>query len=249
MVKSVSLSTNGLIIRVNNVKEYDRFISVLTETNGVVRAYVHGARSVKNKNMAATTLLTYSHLTFEKKKDTYVVKEASAEKVFFGLQNDIVKLTLAQHFCELAGVLAPEESDASEYLRLVLNSISYLAEDKRPVKILKAITELRMLSLSGYAPDLVACRDCAKFEDEVMYFDTLNGELYCSDCKPSDSSLVPLSRSVLSAMRHIAFSDFSALYSFTLSDSSADALANAVERFLLSQVEHRFSVLQFYKNL
>ena len=102
----MSLSTNGLIIRVNNVKEYDRFISVLTETNGVIRAYVHGARSVKNKNAAATALLTYSNLTLERKKDTYVLKEAAAEKVFFGLQNDIFKLTLAQHFCELSDVLA-----------------------------------------------------------------------------------------------------------------------------------------------
>ena len=166
----MSLSTNGLIIRVNNVKEYDRFISVLTETNGVIRAYVHGARSVKNKNAAATALLTYSNLTLERKKDTYVLKEAAAEKVFFGLQNDIFKLTLAQHFCELSDVLAPENTDSKEYLRLILNSISYLENDKRPQKLIKAITELRMLSISGYAPNLVACSGCAKYEDDVMYF-------------------------------------------------------------------------------
>ena len=245
----MSLSTNGLIIRVNNVKEYDRFISVLTEKNGVIRAYVHGARSVKNKNAAATALLTYSNLTLERKKDTYVLKEAAAEKVFFGLQNDIFKLTLAQHFCELAEVLAPENTDSHEYLRLILNSISYLENDKRPQKLIKAITELRMLSISGYAPNLVACSGCAKFEDDVMYFDTQNGELLCEECKIADRNIIPINKSVLSAMRHIAFSDFSSLYNFTISESSQEMLADVVERFLLSQVEHKFSVLQFYKNL
>ncbi len=245
----MSLSTKGLIIRVNNVKEYDRFISVLTETNGVIRAYVHGARSVKNKNAAATALLTFSHLTLERKKDTYVLKEASAEKGFFGLQNDIVKLTLAQHFCELANVLAPENTDSHEYLRLILNSLYYLENDKRPLKLIKAITELRMLTVSGYAPNLVACSGCARFEDDVMYFDTQNGELLCKDCKTADKNIIPISKSVLSAMRHIAFSPFPSLYNFTLSESSEDMLVSVVERFLLSQVEHKFSVLQFFKNL
>ncbi len=249
MVIGVSLSTNGLIVRVNNVGEYDRFISVLTDNYGVLSAYVHGARSLKNKNGAATSLLTYSHLSLDRKKDTYVVKEASSEKVFFNLRSDIEKLTLAQHFCELAYVLAPREEKAQEYLRLVLNSLSFLTDDKKDKKLLKAVTELKILSLSGYTPDLIACRECAKYEDTKMYFDAQNGEIYCEECKHSGLSLIPINNSVLAAMRHITFSEFRDIYSFILSDESLEELTSVVERFLLSQVEHRFSALQFYKNL
>lgn len=245
----MSLSTDGLIIKVNNVGEYDRAVSILTAENGVIRAFVHGARSIKNKNNAGTSLLSFSRLTLQKKKDTYVITEASAEKVFFNLRSDIVKLSLAQHFCEMALVLAPVEDDAREYLRLVLNSLSFLADDKRSPILLKSVTELRMLSLSGYAPDIVACKNCAAYEDEVMYFDAINGELYCSGCKPAGISLIPIGKGVLAAMRHIAFSEFSSLYNFSLPENSLAILSHTTETFLLSQVEHKFAALQFYKNL
>ncbi len=244
----MNLSTDGLIIMVNNVGEYDRSVSVLTADYGVLRAFVHGARSHKNKNAAATALLSYSHLTLQKRKDTFVITEATPEKVFFDLHGDIERLTLAQHFCELAYVLAPVDDNARDYLRLVLNSLSFLFGGKRDALLLKAVTELRMLSISGYTPDLVACRECAKFTDNVMYFDAQNGALYCSECKPQ-SGVIPMVGGILDALRHIVFSDFQSLYNFTLPPASMQKLCDITERFLLAQVEHRFSALQFLKSL
>ena len=245
----MSLSTDGLIIKVNNVGEYDRAVSILTATNGVVRAFVHGARSLKNKNAVGTSLLSYSRFTLQKKKDTYTVTEASPEKVFINLRGDIEKLTLAQHFCELALVLAPEEDEAREYLRLVLNSLSFLSDGSKSDKQLKAITELRMLSLSGYTPDIVACRECAKFEDDKLFFDPINAELYCSECCSGGDRFLTFGGGTLAAMRHIVYSPFENLYNFSLPDASLDVLSHVTETYLLSQVEHKFSALQFYKNL
>lgn len=245
----MNLSTDGLIIKVNNVGEYDRSVSVLTADYGVLRAFVHGSRSHKNKNAAATALLSYSHLTLQKRKDTFVITEATPEKVFFDLRGDIERLTLAQHFCELAYVLAPVDDNAKDYLRLVLNSLSFLFDGKRDASLLKAVTELRMLAISGYTPDLVACRECAKFEDTVMYFDTVNGALYCSECKPQGSGVISMGVGVLAALRHIVFSDFRSLYNFTLPPESMKTLCDITEKFLLSQVEHRFSALRFFKSL
>lgn len=244
----MSLSTDGLIIKVNNFGEYGRVISVLTGTNGILRAFANGARSLKNKNCAGTALLTYSHLTLRKKGDTYTVTEASPEKVFVNLRDDIEKLTLAQHFCDLALALAPVEEEAAEYARLVLNSISFLSDGKRDARLLKAVTELRMLAISGYTPDVVACRGCGKYEDEKMFFDPVNGELYCGECHPA-GALLELGVGVVSAMRHIVYSDFSSLYNFSLPDASLNVLSEITEKFLLCQVEHRFSALEFYKNL
>ena len=247
--KKMSLSTDGLIIKVNNVGEYNRAVSVLTADKGIVHAFVHGARSVKNKHCAATALLSYSRLTFRKKGDTYTITESSPEKVFINLWDDIEKLTLAQHFCDLALALAPVEDEAEEYFRLILNSIALMADGKRDARLLKAVTELRILSISGYTPDLVACRNCAKFEDEQMFFDPVNGELYCSECRPATGGLIAIGNGVLTAMRHIIYSEFSDIYNFSLPESTLDVLSGVTERFLLSQVEHRFSALEFYKNL
>ena len=245
----MNLSTNGLVIRVNNVGEYDRIITVLTTDFGIIRAFVHGARSLKNKHATTTSLLSYSHFTFSKKRDTYTVTDSSANKVFLNLRGDIEKLSLAAYFCEIAENLSPIEDEAEEYLRIMLNSLHFLSESDKSPKMLKAITELRMLAISGYTPDLVACRQCAEFEGDTMFFDAINGEIYCQNCKPSVPNLIPIGKGVLAAMRHIVYADFAKLYSFSLPDESIQNLSYATEMFLLSQIEHRFTTLEFYKNL
>ena len=151
------LSTDGLIVKESNVGEYDRLVVALTRHRGLITAFAPGARRLKNRNASSTGLLCYSNLTFFRGKDTYKVDEASAIEVFFPLRSDIVKLSLAQYFCELCLCLAPEGAPAEDFLRLTLNSLHFLSKDGRPPLLLKSVMELRMLTLSGYMPDLLAC--------------------------------------------------------------------------------------------
>ena len=47
--------------------------------------------------------MTYSRLTLYRGRESYIVDDAKAIDVFFGLSEDIEKLSLANYFCELAG--------------------------------------------------------------------------------------------------------------------------------------------------
>ena len=134
------------------------------------------------------------------------------------------------------------ESDPM-FLRLFLNSLHLLCADKKPALMVKAIFELRIAVLSGYAPDLVACADCGAFETPQMEFDPLNGVLYCDNCAKSSSLLVDLG--VISAMRHIVFADFSELFRFRLDDSLLPVLNRLTERYLEHCFGHRFRLLDF----
>ncbi len=245
----MSISTDGLVIKVNNVGEYNRAVSVLTKDFGVIHAFVHGARSLRSKNGIGSALLSYSHFTFSQKKDTYTVTDATVNKVFFNLPGDIEKLALAQYFCELCGVLAPVEDDSYEYLRLMLNSLNFLSSGQRDPLMIKSITELRMLSLSGYTPDIVACKECGEFEDEVMFFNPIDGDLCCASCRRGGADVLSVGKGVLAAMRHIVYSDFEKLYNFALPTAALENLSRVTETFLLSQIEHRFTTLEFLKNL
>lgn len=245
----MKLSTDGLIIKESHYGEHDRIVTILTRDRGVLRAFAHGARSLKSKNGSATSLLCYSRFVLSKTKDTYRVDEAEALELFFALRGDVEAFAIAQFFCELCLCFAPTETPAEAVLRLVLNSLSFLASHRRPPAFLKAVTEFRMLTLAGYMPDLVACSGCGTYEADVMYFDPLEGVLFCPDCKPTQERLLPLSRDVLAAMRHITFSDFAKLYQFQLSDDGLRALARVTETYLLTQSERRFSTLEFYHSI
>ncbi len=220
----------------------------MTSDMGIVTAFATGAKSIKSKRGAATGLLSYSDFTLSKKGDTYRISEASVNRVFFGAGSDIETLTLAQYFCELAYLLYPADGTSTEFLRLILNSLHFLSEKKRPQKLIKAITELRIAAISGYAPNLIACDVCGKFEDDIMYFSLSEGCLYCKNCEKK-GVVVPVFTDVLKAMRHIVYSDFEKIYSFELSEGSTVILSDLTEKYITYQTEHNFKTLDFYKTL
>lgn len=241
-------NTNGLILKEQNIGEFDRLITVLTSNMGIVKAFVRGAKSLKSKKQAATGLLCYSRLSLYKNKDSYIVDEAESIEVFFSLRDDIEKISIAQYFAELALELVPEDENSNEFLRVVLNSLYMLGENKRPMLQLKAITELRILSMAGYTPNLIACERCGEFETPLMYFDMERGLLYCENCT-DEYAPFELEIGVVSAMRHIVFAELNILYNFTLDDRSLENLSYIIEKYLLLKTGRSFKTLDFYNSM
>ncbi len=245
----MKITTDGIVIKENDVGDYDRAVTVLTRDHGIIRAFSVGARRIKSKKNSSTSLLAYSRFTFSEKKDTYRIEEAEPIRVFFGLRDDIVKSSVAMYICELSLSLAPVDAEAVEFLRIVLNTLHFLEGDSDP-HLLKSIAELRMISAAGYQPDLVACCKCGEFEKEKMYFDIKNASVICGDCfSGSTDGAFETDSSVLAAMRHIVYSDFSHLFSFSLGSERSRYLSDVTENYIKYTLERGFKTLDFLHSI
>ncbi|MDD6808378.1 MAG: DNA repair protein RecO [Oscillospiraceae bacterium] len=242
------IETDGLVIREQNVGESDRLITVLTSKYGVIKAFVHGAKSMKSKLLSGTQLLCYSDFTFFRGRDAYTVDSANAKNVFFELRSDIYSLSIALYLAELAGELAPEMDDADELLRLTLNSIYLLSKGKKDRRLIKSVAELRAMSISGFMPNLVACDSCGEFKSDVFFFSIQHGNILCQNCNNGRPG-VPLSFSTVTAMRHIVFSEPKKIFDFELTETAQNELSAITENFTLEQTGKHFKTLDFYKSL
>lgn len=248
-LRTMIIKTDGVVIREQTAGERDRLVTLLTRKLGVIRAFVNGVRSPKSRNAASTGLLCYSDFVIEQKKNgVYTVTEASAKEVFFSLREDIVSLSLAQYFAELAYELSVREEEADEFLRLLLNAVFFVAQNKRSKTLVKAATELRFLSLAGYMPSIVGCARCGKFESETMQFSPRSGRLYCSDCVPGEKT-VALPLGIVTAMRHICLSEPGKVFSFSLSKPSELLLGEVSEQYLKNITMRKYKTLDFYKSI
>ncbi|MBQ2676253.1 MAG: DNA repair protein RecO [Clostridia bacterium] len=243
------ITTDGLIIKEQKVGESDRLVTILTRDKGIVRAFAPHALKFKSKNLTATQLLCYSRLTLYKSRDTYKVNDASSIQVFFKLRNDISALSLAGYFCELLMQLAPEEDNADDFLRLMLNCLHLLCEDKRPKELIKAIAELKFCQLAGYMPDVINCAKCQCPEPQSPLFDVKGGNIYCSECGTVSPTTIPIPNSVLAAMRHILYAESSKLFAFNINEQSQQILSLITERFVETQTERNYNTLDFYKSV
>lgn len=242
------ITAPGLVIKEQSIGESDRLITVLTSKYGLVRAFSRGAKNTKSKKIASTSLLAYSDFTFTKSRDVFSVEEAIVKEVFFELRSDVVKMALAQYFCELAYEFCEEDYEAEEVLRLFLNALWFLKGNEKSPEFIKAVTELRLMSLSGYMPDIVACDNCGAYETEYMYFSSERGKIYCENCMPKDKCC-RINSSVATALRYVTLSDFEKIFSFSLKENSLKSFCSLAEDYLVHKTQRKFKTLEFYNTI
>ena len=242
--------TKGLILRQQNIGERDKLVWVLTDSHGIIRAFARGAKNIKSAKSAGTGLLAYSDLSVFEGRDSYSIDEASAIEQFIGLRSDVELLALAQYFSELCLNLCPSGQEAQEHLRLMLNALYLLSTRKRPPLQIKVCFEMRLITLTGYMPDLVMCADCGEYESDEMVFVPHTGKLYCSSCADkSGVQGVRLPKAAITALRHTVYADFEKLFSFELKDELLAPLSFAAERYVARMTQKDYPTLTFYKQL
>lgn len=241
-------TVDGIVVKTSVTGESDYIVWVLTRNRGVLRAFAKGARGTKSKLHGAVSQFCYGTFTFFENKGVFSISEAVLSEAFFALRNDFTTLTLSQYFCEVVLKCVEENTDSEDYLRLLLNCLHFFCTGSRPPEQIKCIFELRFACIAGYAPMLVACDECGEYETPVMYFDCSTGQLFCSSCG-QDRALPSLPVAAVSVMRHIVFSKFGSVFSFTAEPEVLDSVSRLTQQYLQNAVQQRFNVLRYLNEI
>ncbi len=242
------INTYGIVIKTINIGERDKFLTIITADYGKISVFSKGANSLKSKLASASNLFAYSKFVLFKNNNKYSLNNAELIEIFYNLRNDINKLSLAQYFAELTGVLAVEDANCMELLNFFLNTLYLLSTKDKNLKLIKSVFELKALSYSGYMPDLEGCHHCDK--NENLFFSYKDGYLLCGQCNHTlPKECVLLTKGILTAIRYILTAEDGKVFSFTLDEKSLNIMSEIVEKYLLLQLDHRFSTLDFYSKL
>ena len=217
------LTTRGLVLRTTEYKETDRILTILTDHDGLLSVKARGVRSNRSKIKGACQLLTYAEFTISDARGFTAITEATAIEMFPELRNDLLLLSLASYFAQLAEVLSQEDASSPALLSLILNALYALSKLKKPPRLVKAATELRLAAIAGYMPELSGCCVCGR--EDPDRFSIADGTLECAGCPDKK------------------------LFSFTLTGAAEKELCDAAESYLLTQLERSFYTLDFYKSL
>ena len=243
------IATMGLVLRQVRVGEADQILTLLTPDLGVISASAKGSLRLKNKLFSACGLFCYSEFTLTSGRSHYFVDSAQVRRVFHGLSRSIEGMGLAAYMAETAAALSPAPPEAEAQLRLLLNCLYLLGEQKRTPGQLKSIYELRAMTLAGYMPNLLACADCGKYEGGEFYLDPQEGTLLCADCAEKARHVPNLDTGALYALRHSCLAEDKQLFNFKLSPPSQRLLNKASEQYLLAHLEQCPKSLDFLRTV
>ena len=147
----MQIVTPALVLREVKVGEADRILLLLTPEQGLISASAKGSLRLKSRLFSGCGLFCYSEFTLYEGRTMYRVDEAQVKNTFFGLRESVEGMALAMYLAELTAALAPTGKEAQVLLRLLLNSLYLLSENKRPLGQIKAVFELRAISRSFFA--------------------------------------------------------------------------------------------------
>ena len=241
---------HGLVLREVRYKESSKILTVLTEEEGKITAEARGALRKGSKFAASAQNLVWSEMTFFENRGRFILTEGSVLEDFAALRGDLAEYALGCYFAELLETVSDEDSPDSALLHLGLNALFALSRKLYPPEHIKAVFELRLMCLSGFAPMLDRCADCGSREPEQPRFSVYGSAVHCAGCAPAaPGKSLPLCADSLEAMRYVCVAAPRKIYSFTLEEPAARRFYRVCEEYALAQLDRGFKTLDYWKSV
>ena len=255
------ICVHALVVRETETGDYDKILTLVTEEHGKLTVTGKGVKSLKSPHLVACQPFAYSTFVLKKSRKFWYIEESENIEDFYGIRNDLDRLSLSAYVCDVLEYVTVESSPEPELLRLALNTL-YAISARRdiPLSRIKAAFELRCAAECGFCPELSVCDVCQKELSGDVYLDVMNGRLLCPECNPraeKEEEMIEgtarlyyiITADVLNAMRYIVGAQRSKLLAFSLDEDGQYLLSKVCEGYLINHLEHSFSTLEFYKSI
>ena len=231
-------------------KEADHILTLLTADQGKITVKARGALRKGSKMAAASQALCYSEFTLFGNRGRWTANEGSTLEQFLGLREDISQLALGAYFAELLDTVCPEEQPAGPALQMALNALYALSRGIYGPEHVKAVFELRLMTLEGFQPEVAVCGVCGRADVDGAMFSPASGMVHCTGCAPGAAGAsVALDGDALAAMRHIVQAAPKKEFSFAIPEQSMERLGRAAELFVRYQLDKSFYSLDYWKSV
>ena len=226
----------GIILKISDTPGKDKLLHILTDS-AYITAFMTPKRSAGKKSYTVDIFTYGEFVLYVTDKGNNLVNAVTPIEYFYGLRNDISRLSVSGYFAELAKYVSSDaDCDYSCLMRLFLKAIRLLSDGVN-FKLVKPVFEFKAAQLLGFTPCLEAEKKAGTY-----YFDLEDGRLYTT----AKTGGIMLPRSTVYSIYKILSSDPDSAFSFMpQDDAQADAMYSVAQQYILYHTERDFSSLKF----
>ncbi len=191
----------AITLRKMPLGEADLLLTLYTREAGKLRAVAKGARRSTSRLVGHFEPLTLNRLSLVRGRNLDIVTQAQVIENFTTLKGDLTGVTKGLYVAELVDGFGAEAHPNQPLFDLALATLGGISEDPGSDLPLRFF-EVHLLEVSGLMPELYRCVECLKPLVPGRHRFTPNGGgTLCTDCRPADASLRPLSLGAVKVLR------------------------------------------------
>ncbi len=206
--RPVTYTTDAVVVRTSNLGEADRIITMVTPVHGLVRGVAKAARKPGSKLGGHLDLLRHVTVSVRETRTLHGLSQAATVDGFRGLRDDLDRFSRASYVSEMAERFSVENGANQPLFRLLLETLESLEHTGNPEMAIHFF-EMRLLQLSGFAPELSRCVETgAELERANHLYSADRGGLVSSEARPvGETALLPASLNTIKLLRFLSRTD------------------------------------------
>lgn len=197
----------AITIRLTDYSETSQVAALYSREFGRLSVLAKGAKRPRNNFEGRLDLLCHNRIVFAQKTRStlHTLTECKLLDRFMGLRADVSRLYAALYAAELVREMTPIEESQPPVFDLLLGCVRSLSAGE-DVGLALLLFEVRLLSLTGYAPPLSACAHCGTERlpgGSAVYSPAVGGVL-CRACRRRDPKAVGVPKGALKVLERLA---------------------------------------------
>ena len=244
-------NTRALVIKSINLSESDRLVTFMTENQGKVKCVAKGARKVKNRFWGALEPMSLIHLIYfgKEHQSLFRLNHCDIIESFQTIRDDFDKLYTGVYFLDLIDSMILEGHREKKIFALLYQSLAALNQQTK-LEPLRRLFEIRLLSLSVYAPQLEHCVLCKGLpENGMIAFSYAHNGILCNVCSNRARIDIQFSTGTRNYIKKLLDVEIKTCERLKFPKSQTDKIEKVTHRLILSHLGRELKSYPFIKNM
>ncbi len=243
--------TRAIVIKSMNLSESDRLVTFMTENQGKIKCVAKGARKIKNRFVGTLEPMSMIHLIYfgKEHQNLFRLNHSDIIESFQTIRDDFNKLYTGVYFLDLIDSMILEGHRDKKIFALLHQSLVALNQQEELEPLLR-LFEIRLLSLSGYAPQLDHCVLCkSPPQNGMMFFSYAHNGILCNACSNGARFDVQFSTGTRNYIKKLLEVEIKTCERLKFPKSQTDEIEKVVRRLVLSHLGRELKSYPFIKNM
>jgi DNA repair protein RecO (recombination protein O) len=193
MCKMGLYKAKGIVLKSMKLGEADKIVTLISSGRGKIRAVAKGIRKTKSKFGSRLEPFTYIDMLVYEGRNLDIITQVEIITSFKEIRSDLEKLKYGSVMLELVDHVGQEKEESEDVFALLLAALKSLRDSTENLQLLVGAFELKLMSATGYHPQVEACVSCGRREVGRTVFSFRYGGILCQECRRRDEEGVLIS--------------------------------------------------------